>query len=180
MHALRIALVVIWIAFWIYWLASATRAKQMRRGGRAVTSRLAVWMLLIVVLRVARPRSLDIHNLAVGAIGMAIFLGGLALCVWARRNLGRNWGMPMSTNDDPELVTSGPYRRIRHPIYTGLILAFIGTALVTDLLVLIVAFFMGALFVYSAVVEERNMTAALPGEYRAYRARTKMLIPFVL
>ena len=55
----------------------------------------------------------------------AVFVLGLALAVWARVYLGRNWGMPMSAKADPELVTTGPYRRIRHPIYTGVILGMV-------------------------------------------------------
>ena len=63
----------------------------------------------------------------------ACFVLGLALAVWARVYLGRNWGMPMSRRADPELVTTGPYRRVRHPIYSGLILAMAGTAIAVSL-----------------------------------------------
>ena len=61
-------------------------------------------------------------------VGMVLFLTGLGLAVWARVHLGRNWGTPMCEKVDAELVTSGPYRYIRNPIYSGIILAAIGTA----------------------------------------------------
>ena len=113
-------------------------------------------------------------------IGLALFLLGLALAVWARLYIGRNWGAPMSHKDEPELVTTGPYRRIRHPIYTGLILAILGTALATTLYGLIVAAVLGGFFVYSATREEAYLTEQFQDTYRAYKHSTKMLIPFVL
>jgi protein-S-isoprenylcysteine O-methyltransferase Ste14 len=112
-------------------------------------------------------------------IGLAVFLLGLALATWARVYLGRNWGMPMSTKDDPELVTTGPYRTIRHPIYTGMILAMIGTAIAISLYWLIAVAVLGGYFIYSAVVEERNMAKLFPDTYPEYKKSTRMLIPFV-
>jgi protein-S-isoprenylcysteine O-methyltransferase Ste14 len=88
--------------------------------------------------------------------------------------------MPMTRKDDPELVTSGPYRLVRHPIYTGLLTAVVGTALATNLIVLGIAAVLGIFFCYSATVEERNLGTTFPSAYPEYRARTKMLIPFVL
>jgi protein-S-isoprenylcysteine O-methyltransferase Ste14 len=111
---------------------------------------------------------------------MILLLAGMGFAVSARLYLGRNWGMPMTQKDDPELVTSGPYRFVRHPIYSGILLAILGTALATNLYWLIALAVMGAYFIYTVIVEERLMTASLPAAYASYRARTKMLIPFVL
>ena len=86
----------------------------------------------------------------------------------------------MTQKNDPELVTSGPYRFVRHPIYSGLLLAIVGTALATNLSLLIAAAVLGIYFAYSARVEERLLTTSFPVAYPGYRARTKMLIPFVL
>lgn len=112
-------------------------------------------------------------------IGLAIFVLGLALAVWARVYLGRNWGMPMSQKADPELVTSGPYHSIRHPIYTGVILAMIGTTIAVSLYWLIAVALIGCYFIYGAVVEERSMTQLFPDSYPADKRSTKMLIPFI-
>ena len=112
-------------------------------------------------------------------IGLVIFLLGLALAVWARVYLGRNWGMPMSQKTDPELVTTGPYRSIRHPIYTGIILAMIGTTIAVSLYWLVAVVVLGAYFVYSAVAEERFMAGRFPDSYPGYKHSTKMLIPFI-
>jgi protein-S-isoprenylcysteine O-methyltransferase Ste14 len=114
------------------------------------------------------------------AVGVILLLSGLALAVWARIYLGRNWGMPMTQKDEPELVTSGPYDLVRHPIYSGILLALLGTSLATNLYLLIAVLVIGFYFIYSAKVEEKNMTTRFPNTYPGYRMRTKMLIPFVL
>ena len=88
--------------------------------------------------------------------------------------------MPMTQRAEPELVTSGPYRFVRHPIYSGLLLAVVGTALATDLYFLLALVLIGAYFIYSATVEERTMTTSFPADYPSYKEHTKMLIPFVL
>jgi protein-S-isoprenylcysteine O-methyltransferase Ste14 len=113
------------------------------------------------------------------AIGLAIFVSGLVLAIWARRYLGPNWGMPMSEKVDPELVTTGPYSRVRHPIYSGLIVAMIGTAIAVSWYWLIAVALMGAYFIYSAVMEERYMMGQFPDAYPGYRRSTKMLVPFI-
>lgn len=86
----------------------------------------------------------------------------------------------MTRRTEPELVTTGPYRTIRHPIYTGIIVALVGTALATSLLALIVAAVVAGYFIFSATREERFLAGEFPGTYPAYKARTKMLIPFLL
>jgi protein-S-isoprenylcysteine O-methyltransferase Ste14 len=114
------------------------------------------------------------------AMGVILFIFGLCLAVWARIHLGRNWGMPMTQKDEPELVTSGPYRLVRHPIYSGILLAILGTSLATNTYWLIAASVMGVYFIYCAKVEEKLLAAAFPTTYPSYRTSTKMLIPFLL
>jgi protein-S-isoprenylcysteine O-methyltransferase Ste14 len=112
-------------------------------------------------------------------IGLAVFLLGLALAIWARVYLGRNWGMPMSQKADPELVTTGLYSSVRHPIYSGIILAMIGTTIAVSLYWLVAVALLGAYFLYSAIVEERSMARLFPGSYSEYKRSTKMLMPFI-
>jgi protein-S-isoprenylcysteine O-methyltransferase Ste14 len=85
----------------------------------------------------------------------------------------------MSEKVDPELVTTGPYSRVRHPIYSGIILAMIGTAIAVSWYWLLAVVLLGAYFVYSAVMEERYMAGLFPDTYSAYKRSTKMLVPFV-
>jgi protein-S-isoprenylcysteine O-methyltransferase Ste14 len=85
----------------------------------------------------------------------------------------------MSEKADPELVTTGPYSSIRHPIYSGMILAMIGTAIAVSPSWLVAVAVLGAYFVYSAVVEERFMAGRFPGSYPEYKRSARMLIPFI-
>ncbi len=181
MNGFQIAINVTWIAFWIYWLVSAFGAKQGRRGGgRRIPLPGLTLVAVILLFRAFRGGSLSVDSPVLGAIGTVVFAAGIALAVWARIYLGRNWGMPMTQKAEPELVTSGPYRFVRHPIYSGLLAGVLGTALATNLIGLIIVGAIGAYFYYSASVEEKNLTATFPDAYPAYRAHTKMLIPFVL
>ncbi|MGH9081960.1 MAG: methyltransferase family protein [Acidimicrobiales bacterium] len=177
---MKIAVAITWIPFWLYWLAAATGAKQstVRRRRLPVTGLSIV--AVVVLVRVFRGGSLAVHDPVLGAIGVAVFAAGLALAIWSRVHLGRNWGMPMTERIEPELVTSGPYRLVRNPIYTGLLLGVLGTALVTNLFGLIVVALLAGCFYWSATTEERNLARAFPDSYPAYQARTKMFLPFIL
>lgn len=119
-------------------------------------------------------------RIAVGVAWAVFWVGWLLAAFGAKRSTGRNWGMPTTQRVEPELITAGPYNAIRHPIYTGILLGVVGTALVTNLIALVIAVVVGAYFVWAATVEELNLTATFPSTYPACRARTKMLIPFVL
>ncbi|MGO9162153.1 MAG: methyltransferase family protein [Streptosporangiaceae bacterium] len=180
MHPLQLAIGCAWLVFWIYWIVAASSSKEsVSSGWRArLTGVSAVGVFLIA--GVLRGGSLVVHSLVLAAIGALLFACGIVLAVWARLHLGRNWGMPMTQRAEPELVTSGPYRFVRHPIYSGLLTAMLGTALVNNLLGLIVVAALVAYFYYCGIVEERNLAATFPTAYPEYRSRTKMLIPFLL
>jgi protein-S-isoprenylcysteine O-methyltransferase Ste14 len=181
MSALKTVVVITWIVFWVYWLLSAFAAKErLRTGGRLSPLRAVTAIAVIVLFRAFRGGDLAVHSVVLEIVGATIFAAGLALAVWARVHIGRNWGMPTTQKVEPELVTSGPYRFVRHPIYTGLLFALLGTTLLTSLLGLLVVAILAAYFVHSATVEERNLTATFPAAYPAYKTRTKMLIPFVM
>jgi protein-S-isoprenylcysteine O-methyltransferase Ste14 len=113
------------------------------------------------------------------AVGLVLFGLGLGFAVWARVHLGRNWGTPMTEKVEPELVTSGPYRLARHPIYSGILAAGIGTVVALSWLWLPVVALAGIYFLYSATVEERYLTGQFPDEYPHYKRSTKMLVPFL-
>jgi protein-S-isoprenylcysteine O-methyltransferase Ste14 len=180
MHTLKLAIGSAWIVFWIYWLVSASTSKESVSGGWRTRLTGVSVVAVFLVAGVLHSGSLVVHSLILGAIGALLFACGIVLAVWARLNLGRNWGMPTSQRVDPELVTSGPYRFVRHPIYSGLLTAILGTALVNNLFGLIVVAVLVGYFYYCGTVEERNLTATFPRAYPEYRSRTKMLIPFLL
>jgi protein-S-isoprenylcysteine O-methyltransferase Ste14 len=181
MHAVELVFAIGWAAFWIYWLVAAFSMKR----GRLAWSRelriravIAVLAILLIRLGAFRDHGLNSDPWRAG-VGLVLFAAGLAFAIWARVHIGRNWGSPMSQKDEPELVTSGPYRLVRHPIYSGILLASIGTAVALSWAWLTAVALAGVYFIYSAVVEERNLASQLPDTYPAYRRSTKMLVPFV-
>jgi protein-S-isoprenylcysteine O-methyltransferase Ste14 len=86
----------------------------------------------------------------------------------------------MSQRADPELVTTGPYARIRHPIYSGVIIGTVGTAIAVSPYWLNAVAILGAYFLFSAMIEERTMARLFPAAYPPYKGTTKMLIPYIL
>jgi protein-S-isoprenylcysteine O-methyltransferase Ste14 len=101
-----------------------------RHGSRRYWLRLLLAAFFIVALRAHHPGGAS-FDAALGWLGVAACATGIGIATWARVCLGRNWGMPMTVRARPTLVRSGPYRVVRHPIYSGLLLAAIGSALVT-------------------------------------------------
>ncbi len=180
-----------WVVLWTYWLISALSAKRSVRSGLRWSrgaSRLGIFIAVVVLVRLVGSRQF-LADIAwrthppggVAAItGVIVCAAGVALAIWARVQLGRNWGMPMSLREEPELVTSGPYAYVRHPIYSGLLLAMLGSAIAVspNWLVFFAAFFL--YFSYAARVEEGHMTKRFPDAYPEYQRRTKMLIPLLL
>ena len=181
MHPVIIVIGIGWVVFWIAWLIAAFTAKASRSpSSRLAGSRIALAIVVVILFRAnVRGGSERVDGPVLEGIGLALWIAGLALAVWARLYLGRNWGMPMSRRQEPDLITTGPYRFIRHPIYTGIILAMIGTALAINLLGLIAVAVIAAFFAYSAAREERFLVEQFPATFPDYKARTKLLIPFV-
>ena len=170
-----------WAAFWIYWIVAALATKRSLVPMRQFAGvRVVLVLVVLVVFRAGlfRGHGTSFSPLRAG-IGLALFGAGLLVAIWARVHLGKNWGTPMSKSAEPELVTSGPYRLVRHPIYSGLLLALVGTAVALNWFWLIVAAAAGTYFIYSATVEERTMTEAFPEAYPAYVRSSKMLVPYV-
>ena len=182
MRALELVFAVGWAAFWLYWLVAAFSTKR----GRVPWSRelriravIAVVVILLIRLGVFRGHGLNTDPWRAG-IGIVLFALGLGFAIWARRHIGSNWGAPMTQKNEPELVTSGPYRLVRHPIYSGILTAGVGTAVALSWVWLTAVALAGVYFVYSAIVEERYMTDRFPAAYAVYTRSTKMLVPFIL
>jgi protein-S-isoprenylcysteine O-methyltransferase Ste14 len=181
MRVVEFIFIVGWTAFWLYWILAAFSMKRGRvPWSRELRIRAAILVLVILLVRLGVFRG---HGIATdpwrAALGLVLFALGLSFAVWARVHIGRNWGTPMTQKQDPELVTSGPYHLVRHPIYSGILVAGLGTAVALSLVWLVAVALAAVYCVYSATVEERYLTEQLPDTYPAYRRSTKMLVPFV-
>jgi len=182
MRAVELVFGAGWAAFWLYWLVAAF---SMKRGHVAWSRELRIRAVLVVIVIVLiRLGAFHGHGLNTDAwragIGLVLFALGLGFAIWARVHIGRNWGAPMTQKDEPELVTSGPYRLVRHPIYSGLLAAACGTAIALSWVWLIAAALAAVYVIYSALVEERYLTDQFPDTYPAYQRSTKLLVPFIL
>jgi protein-S-isoprenylcysteine O-methyltransferase Ste14 len=178
-----------WTVFVAIWLLAAVSTKRtVYRESHA--QRLRYWVLLVVACllmingrRLPYPLNLLIipHAAPIAWTAAALCIAGLLVALWARVILGRNWSGMVTLKEGHELVERGPYRFVRHPIYTGMLAMFFATALVQRHL----AGFAGVLLMFASFwiklgFEENLMLQQFPERYAAYRQRTKRIIPFVL
>lgn len=182
MRAIELVFAIVWAAFWLYWFAAAFSIKRGRvPWSREVGIRVVIVAVVILLVHLGafrhRGSSTDFWRAGLGLVLLAF---GLGFAIWARVCIGRNWGMPMTQKNAPELVRNGPYRLVRHPIYSGILVAGAGTAVALNWTWLIAAALAAIYFIYSATVEERYLAEQFPDAYPTYRRSTKMLIPFVL
>jgi protein-S-isoprenylcysteine O-methyltransferase Ste14 len=185
--AQMIVLPILWIGWLAYWALSARNVKQTAWQESAAAQMVHKTPLLLAALLMGGPRlvpsALSRRFLPVGnlfpVLGTALVALGLAFAIWARRHLGRNWSAHVVVKEGHALVRTGPYRRVRHPIYTGILLAFLGTALAIGEWRALLAVPLAILsFVLKSRDEEERMRATFP-EYESYERETKALVPFV-
>lgn len=177
----------LWLAWAVYWLVSAVRLKAAVRR-ESIASRLAHVIPLIVGAVLIGRRDLPWgalnlrlwpHSLTVYGIGLALLVAGLAFAIWARAHLGRNWSGSVTVKEGHELIRSGPYAYVRHPIYTGLITAVSGTAIVSGTVRAALGFVIVTVSLLRKLrTEEAFMRETFPGEYQRYSADVPALIPF--
>ena len=172
-----------WVVVWILWAIRSKRTQQ-REGASSrlsyIVLNVAAFLLMFAgdVTRRWLLAPLYTLNPMIEALGIAITVAGLAFAIWARAYLGMNWSGAVSVKVGHELIRSGPYRWVRHPIYSGMILAFLGTALVRDQvrgLIAVVLLYAG--FKIKSRIEERAMTATFGPEYAQYASTTGAIVP---
>jgi protein-S-isoprenylcysteine O-methyltransferase Ste14 len=176
-----------WLAWFLYWLVSATATKATRRR-ESLGSRLAHVLPLLIGAVLLGWRDVPWAWLALRLwpraalpylAGLVLLYAGLGFAVWARVHLGRNWSGTVTVKEGHELIRSGPYALVRHPIYTGLLAAVLGTALASGTVRAALAL---AIVTFALLrklrIEEAFMEATFPGEYASYRAAVPALLPF--
>jgi protein-S-isoprenylcysteine O-methyltransferase Ste14 len=179
---------LLWLAWIFYWKLAALDAKPTaRRDGLGYR-----WLYILPLLAAffcfwapVRVPALRVRLFEAGAmpyaIGTGLLVAGLLFSVWARVALGRNWSNVVSVKVDHELIQNGPYRWVRHPIYTGLLVALAGSALAQDMIAdlpVVPLAFLG--FWIKLRREEDWMRQQFGASYEAYCARTARLIPCLL
>jgi len=174
--------VVGWVLFGLYWEISAKNAaaaKSAESGtSRGVHVFLANAALILEIIPLRWSSRFVPASSLITAAGIAVEAMGLVLAILARRHLGRNWSGEISIKVDHELIRSGPYQLLRHPIYTGLLTMYAGTALVTGTWLAIAGFAI-AVFAYVRKIrlEEVNLQVAFGAEYETYRRESWALVP---
>ncbi len=176
-----------WVAWLAYWLVMAFTTKRTieRRGfiGYRVVALIAFVGCVVAgrLLHVSSQSQLWHTRLALGVVSDCIVLAGAAFTVWARITLGRNWSAEVTFKQDHELIESGPYALARHPIYTGLIVMALGTAINYGRAVGFAVFISLCVGLWwKAWQEEQIMSTHFPDAYPQYKARVHAIIPFVL
>jgi protein-S-isoprenylcysteine O-methyltransferase Ste14 len=178
-----------WIVFVTVWLLAAISTKRaIYRETRA--QRLRYWLLFATACFLlfyrrgfSYPLNVEIvpPAIAIGYGAALLCVAGLAFTLWARATLGRNWSGIVTLKEGHELIQRGPYRFVRHPIYTGVLTMSFATALVESRL----AGFIGVLTMFASFwikleFEERLMLQQFPEQYAAYKQHVKRIIPFIL
>jgi protein-S-isoprenylcysteine O-methyltransferase Ste14 len=176
-----------WIAIGLVWLPGYFNSKTPSGAPNLALQIPASALLIIGFVLLFNPgtHTLDLqvtpHIASLGIIGLALDLIGVGFAIWARLALGTNWaGMIMTVKQGHELVQTGPYAIVRHPIYAGLLLGMAGTALTMGTLSCYLGLLAGLVALMIRVgIEEKLMHARFDATHDAYRGRTKKLIPFV-
>jgi protein-S-isoprenylcysteine O-methyltransferase Ste14 len=180
----------IWFALGIFWLVMMFTAKRAARtqspGSRLlqITPEIVAFCLLFGRWpwpQWLRWRFVPESSLAIAYTGLALTAIGIGFSAWARLFLGRNWSGKVTIKEQHELIQSGPYSIVRHPIYSGFLLAIFGTALVQGHLRSLLALPMAALgWGLKLRLEESFMAQQFGNAYLDYKRRVKAVVPFVV
>jgi protein-S-isoprenylcysteine O-methyltransferase Ste14 len=185
----RLAFAFLYLVFIAVWLAMARRVKAIAERESSF-SRLSHYLpLALGICLIAAPNipipPLNDRFLPLALwpvqLGLALTFAGLALAVWARMLLGGNWSSDVTLKRDHELIVAGPYAFVRHPIYTGILLAFFGTALaVGEWRALLGVVLVGVAYWFKLKIEDAVMRRQFGEAYARYAERVPALVPFLL
>jgi len=175
-----------WIAFCAYWIWAARNQKREQKREPPFARLLHVaYMVCGFVLLYAEDPRLGVLNRRflperewIAMVGALLVVAGVAFAIWARRHIGKNWSAQVTIRKEHELVRSGPYTRIRHPIYTGLLLAVAGTAIAIGEYRAIIAFVVVAIgFTVKAKREESFLGTQFGPAFDEHRRQTGFFLP---
>ncbi len=182
----RLLVIIPWVVFLVYWLIGAIKTRATRQQ-ESFASRYAVLLIetlgYVLIFRESagigflRNRVIP-RNLAGPVIGSVLTWMGIGLAIWARYHLAEYWSARVTIKEDHQLIRTGPYARLRHPIYTGLILATIGSAMVIDRWRCVLGVFLVVTgYCFKANKEESMLTQQFGDAFLEHQKHTGFLIP---
>jgi protein-S-isoprenylcysteine O-methyltransferase Ste14 len=186
MSLIEKAILACWAAFVVFWAVMAPRTKrtvQTQDLASRLTHSIPIFIGAWLLLRgTADPPPLGDrilpHTTAVLVVGLAVTLAGLSLAIWARVILGRNWSGRVTFKEDHELIRRGPYAHVRHPIYSAILLMFLGSAIAIATLGALIGLPLVVAGVWLKLGQEEALLAAhFEAEYTAYKAEVGALVP---
>jgi protein-S-isoprenylcysteine O-methyltransferase Ste14 len=185
---IRQAASLLWLVLAIVWIVSALRTKRTVKSQSSAAQLLYTVLLIVGAYMIFAPqigtqwldRQLFPVTVPIAVAGLLVVLIGVAFTIWARFMLGTNWSNNVTVKEDHTLVRTGPYRIARHPIYSGILLGMLGSALQRGG----IRCFIGVLFFalsywLKSRAEERFMVQNFGEEYLQYRHKVKALVPFI-
>ena len=179
-------IVLCWVVFAVVWIAGAFFTKREVKRGRWGIG----WIVLVAALVPMRQPVRWLHVGALlwvytpwtGLVADMLTVIGLITALWARAVIAGNWSSSVALKEQHELIDRGPYRIVRHPIYSGVLLMVLGTVVLGGQVAGLIAFGLCvAGLAIKAAGEERLLTEHFPTDYPRYRARVKAaIIPFLI
>ena len=188
-------IIACWVIFALYWFISASSVKSTQETkGRLAGNWYSIWLIIGGLFLSNVPflakvgvsiSSLTIllipSSIVINVVIIVFAVTGLIVALIARRTLAGNWSRAVAFKEDHELITTGLYHYVRHPIYTGVLLMILATALSVGTLSAGIGFVIIVLSLWFKLrAEEELLTNHFPKEYPAYKDRTKALIPYVV
>lgn len=179
---------MLWIGFLVLWTAAALIQKRTVRKQSTSSRLLQLFLAALAFMLLARPefnfgflaRPFVPAGIFSSYLGLGLTMLGFAIAIWARVILGGNWSATVTIKKDHELVRNGPYALVRHPIYSGALLALLGTAIVFHGIRGLLAFAVAFLALrMKSLREEKFMMEEFGGAYALYSQKVKALIPFI-
>ena len=179
---------VCWMVFWVYWSFGAPRRRPAKRKVARIFTVLNTVLLylgfLLVLLGRGISGSLGLlfvpQTISINVTGAVFAVIGIAFAIWSRQSLRNNWSGVVAITEGQEFIRSGPYAIVRHPIYAGMLLALLGTMLVSSTVGSLLGFVLAILSLWQkGSIEEQFLMVEFGEQYANYQREVKFLIPFI-
>lgn len=188
---IKIGVSAIWLAVMTYWFISGIGAKKVKSQESFIRRFVQYWLPIIIAILLLGPgewygnswlrEKFIEHTNLVGIIGLSVCIIGAVIACRARYLLGTNWSLSVQRKENHELVRRGIYKVVRHPIYTGLLLLFIGNSIIVGDYRAIFAILIVFVSLWLKLIkEEELLTKTFGSRYTEYKKKTKALIPYIL